>query len=38
MDKEDLIEGDYLEDLDLDCGGLDGKYKNLQNNLNYYRI
>ncbi len=21
---EDLIEGDYLEDLDLDCGGLDG--------------
>jgi hypothetical protein len=26
MVKEDLIEGDYLEDLDLDCGGFDGKY------------
>jgi hypothetical protein len=37
-DLIDLIEGDYLEDQDLDCGGLDGKYVNLQNNLNYYRI
>jgi hypothetical protein len=25
----DLIGGDYLEDLDLDYGGFDGKYMNI---------